>query len=71
MRETIYANRMTAWEEWRNMVRLMHDDRSVVCAAWRKSFVTFFCDMGRPPHSKHLKRHDESKEFCKENCYWG
>ncbi len=79
MREKIDPMNMTAWEEWRIMVRLGHREHwkgvpktptAVICPAWRKSFNNFLWDMGRPPRGKHLKRHAEV-EFNKENCYWG
>lgn len=42
-----------------------------VCERWN-SFKTFLKDMGDPPSPHHgIKRHDETKNFTPENCYWG
>ena len=80
MREKIDAMNMTAWEEWRNMVRHMRRDfrtdrtvatTIVVCDEWRESFDNFLRDMGRPPLGKHLFRITAKNMFYKENCYWG
>lgn len=38
---------------------------------WRESFEAFYRDMGFKPEDKHsLDRHDKTKDFTKDNCYW-
>lgn len=43
-----------------------------VCTEWRESFVKFLEDMGKIPKGcNSLRLHDETKDFCKANCFWG
>lgn len=43
---------------------------SGMCESW-EIFLKFVEDMGQKPSDKRLLRHDTSKPFNKENCYWG
>lgn len=43
---------------------------SPVCERWT-SYKNFIFDMGRCPEGFWICRHDKSKEFSKENCFWG
>jgi len=38
---------------------------------WRESFEDFISDIGKCPSADYVfARIDETKDFCKENCYW-
>jgi hypothetical protein len=42
-----------------------------VAVEWKKSFATFYKDMGPRPTPKHtIERVDNTKGYCKENCQW-
>jgi len=42
-----------------------------MCARWRNSFPDFMADMGqRPSPELTLERKNNSKGYCKTNCYW-
>ena len=41
-----------------------------MCAEWQL-FENFYKDMGKKPEGMSLQRHDETKDFTPENCYWG
>jgi hypothetical protein len=42
-----------------------------VCSEWLHSFEQFFQDMGPRPSSDHsIERRDNSKPYCKDNCFW-
>ena len=42
-----------------------------VCRRWRRSFVAFMADMGKPPTDKHqVDRRNNDKGYCPSNCRW-
>lgn len=45
----------------------------LVCNRWTekdKGYINFLEDMGRKPPRSQLRKHDKSKRYDKENCYW-
>lgn len=45
--------------------------RSNMPEEWKDSFEQFRSDIGTRPAESVLCRRDRSKNFCKENCFWG
>ena len=53
-------------EKWHS-----HGGRGItVCPAWRKSFETFFADMGPCPPKYMIERVDNDGNYCRSNCIW-
>ena len=45
----------------------------LICDRWMdidKGYLNFLEDMGRSPEKGRLTKHDKSKRYDKENCYW-
>jgi hypothetical protein len=71
------------YKVWRGMISRCTNPRATgyhrwyggrgvdVCEEWAKSFTAFMADMGRRPSDKHtIERRENSKGYCKDNCYW-
>lgn len=42
-----------------------------ICDRWKKSFASFYEDMGQRPSPKHtIERIQNDESYCKENCKW-
>jgi len=42
-----------------------------VCSEWENSFHQFIFDMGRRPFGgASIERRDNSRGYCKDNCFW-
>lgn len=64
------------YNSWSGLIK---NHYSEVCIEWRydgnpdtdNGFKNFLKDMGIKPRKRSpIKRHDESKPFCKDNCFW-
>jgi len=79
-RDPVTRKTTATYNAWRRLLRWHGDE---VCAEWKddknpettNGFRQFFEDMGEKPnlgYRKHspLMRYDETKPWCRENCYW-
>jgi len=74
-------NNTLEYRSWNNMKQMCDNEKNPsyknygakgikYCEEW-SDFRKFFEDMGnRPVKNASLARYDETKDFCKENCYW-
>ena len=72
----VSKKRTPTYSAWGRMLRIYKGE---VCIEWmtdrnpesNNGFKQFYLDMGSKPEGRHpIKRHDESKPFCRRNCFW-
>ena len=67
---------------WRDMIRKAYHPGELgykdvggagvgVCKPWKDDYKNFLRDMRPCPRGYVLRRHDSSKAFNPNNCYWG
>lgn len=55
---------------WEILSTWYYDKGIGISVEWRKSFLTFYQDMGPCPDGYSLDRINPDGNYCKENCRW-
>lgn len=79
--QCVKESQTPTYRSWAGMIKRCYDTNDVsykryggrgitVCEEWRKSFETFYKDMGDRPEGLSLGRIDNNGMYCKSNCQW-
>lgn len=68
---SIWSGMVSRCENASESTREYYFDKGIsISPEWRRSFKTFYADMGNCPEGYSLDRIDSSKGYSKENCRW-